>query len=287
MIAAILGAGPVAAQEQPQSGGLEEILVTATRREQNLQDVLRRHRLHRRKSRRARRRSVQDLSAVAPNVVIAGDLASNNAGFFVMRGIPNVGIYIDGIWQSAGFLGNSGPLLKEFTDIERIEVLRGPQGTLYGRDSTGGAIRIYTQPPADEFGFQVDLSLGNYDRRDLTGSLDLPIGEKFLTRFTVGSYDVEGYVTSRVTGFSTGSFEDEALKADMLWTPSDRVACGSPRKTTRSPRPRRACKPGSSRRRRTTKAFRWARRGLRHRERRPMELPDGVRGLPGRRRWRV
>jgi iron complex outermembrane receptor protein len=210
---------------QRESAGLEEIVVTATRREQNLQDVplaviaFTGENLEERGI-----TTMQDLSAVAPNVVIAGDLASNNAGSFVMRGIPNVGIYIDGIWQSAGFLGNSGPLLREFTDIDRIEVLRGPQGTLYGRDSTGGAIRIYTKPPADEFGFQVDLSLGNYDRRDITGSLDLPIGENLRTRFTVGSYDVEGYVTSKVTGVSTGGFEDEVFRADLEWTPSDRVS---------------------------------------------------------------
>ena len=226
-IATALGGGsfaathPVAAQEQSAEGGLEEIVVTATRREQNLQDVplavvaftgeaLETQGVE----------NMEDLNAIVPNVVIAGNNVGTDTATFVMRGIPNVGTYIDGIWQ----VSNNGLLLREFVELERVEVLRGPQGTLYGRDSTGGAIRLYTKPPADEFGGQVDMTAGSFERRDVKASLDLPITDTFRSRFTLASYNRDGYITSKTTGFKTGNYEDEVIRADFIWEPSDRVS---------------------------------------------------------------
>ena len=105
-----------------------------------------------------------------------------------------------------------------------MEVLRGPQGTLYGRDSTGGAIRLYTAPPDEEFGVDVDMTVGNLDRRDIKASLDLPFTENFRSRFTVAQYDRDGYITSLTTGQKSGAFEDEAIRADFIWEPSDRFS---------------------------------------------------------------
>ena len=163
---------------------------------------------------------MEGLKAVVPNLVIAGGLGGSDQTSFTIRGIPNVGTYIDGIWQ----VSTGGFLQREFVDLERVEVLRGPQGTLYGRDSTGGAIRMYTKAPGKEFGGQVDMSVGNLNRRDVKGSLDLPITDKFRTRFTVGSYKRDGFITSLTTGAKTGAMDDEVSRADFMWEPSDRVS---------------------------------------------------------------
>ena len=218
--AAISGYGVGLLQTAQAQSALEEMVVTATRREENLQEVplavvafsteaLDAHNVE----------NIEDLNAIVPNVLIRGDAGGPQSAQFNIRGIPNVGTYIDGIWQ----VSNLGLLQREFVEIERVEVLRGPQGTLYGRDSTGGSIHLFTQRPADEFGATIDLSVGSYDRTDVRASVDIPFSETFRSRFTVGSYDHDGFVTSQTTGFKTGSLEDDITRLDLLWSPSDRV----------------------------------------------------------------
>ena len=132
-------------QQQPaQAQGLEEIVVTATRREQNLQDVpisivavtgenLKMRGID----------TLEELSQAIPNVVATGGGGGTAGTGFSVRGIPNVGTYVDGVWQ----IDTAGSIVREFVDLDRIEVLRGPQGTRFGRDSTGGAIRLWTKRP--------------------------------------------------------------------------------------------------------------------------------------------
>jgi iron complex outermembrane receptor protein len=79
-----------------------------------------------------------EVSQGIPNVLVTGGGGGTGGTNFRMRGIPGVGTYIDGVWQ----VGTAGFLTNEFVEIDRVEVLRGPQGTMFGRDSTGGAIRI-------------------------------------------------------------------------------------------------------------------------------------------------
>ncbi len=165
-IAAVLagsaGAAAQMAHAQQQAGasagGLEEIVVTATRREQNLQEVpisivaITGENLEMRGI-----DNLEEVSQGVPNVVITGGGGGVGGTNFRMRGIPNVGTYIDGVWQ----VGTAGFLTQEFVDIDRVEVLRGPQGTMFGRDSTGGAVRIWTKRPSDEFGGNVTATAGS------------------------------------------------------------------------------------------------------------------------------
>jgi iron complex outermembrane receptor protein len=204
-----------------QNGGLEEIVVTATRRETNLQDVpisviaITGDDLERRGV-----DSVERLSTSVPNLNIIGGLAGPGTSSFTVRGIPRVGTYIDGVWQ----VGGGGLLTRNLVDLERVEVLRGPQGTLYGRDSTGGAIRLVTKRPSEEFGAQIGATLGSLDRRDVNVAIDLPLGEKLRTKWTAASLERNGYIQSLTVDQDYGRIDDEVLRGDILWLPTEKLS---------------------------------------------------------------
>jgi outer membrane receptor protein involved in Fe transport len=199
----------------------EEIIVTATRRETSVQDTpLAITAISEAELTSQNIENAQDLTAHVPNVLFYGGGRGITNGTFNMRGIPNVGTYIDGVWQ----VSSAGLLQRQFVDLDRIEVLRGPQGTLIGRDSAGGSVMIYTQRPQEELGATIKLGAGSFDRRDVSASLDVPLGENFLTRWTLASYEKDGYVESVTTGINHGLLENRALRGDLLWTPTDRLS---------------------------------------------------------------
>ena len=150
-LACALATVPIAAD----AARLEEIVVTATRREQNLQEVP--ISIVAITGEGLETRGIDNLEEVSqgiPNVLVTGGGGGTGGTNFRMRGIPGVGTYIDGVWQ----ISTQGMLTQEFVDLDRIEVLRGPQGTLFGRDSVGGAIRIFTKAPAEQFGARILLA---------------------------------------------------------------------------------------------------------------------------------
>jgi iron complex outermembrane recepter protein len=203
------------------SASLEEITVTATRVATDVQDIplaisaftaegLEQHNIT----------DLEDLTGNVPNILIAGDNGGTTGGSFYMRGIPNVGVYLDGIWQ----VSNNGLLTRDFVELDRIEVLRGPQGTLYGRDSTGGSIHIHSKKPAKEFGVLASLGVGNLERRDVMVSADIPIGDHLFTKFTVADYSQDGWVHSLTTGINDGYMKSQVRRADVLWQPTDKFS---------------------------------------------------------------
>ena len=222
-VAAALG-GVVSVPAQvvwAQDGSLEEVIVTATRRETDVQDLpLAVTALTAASLENQNIENLEDLTAVVPNVLIAGGNGGTTTGSFYMRGIPNVGVYIDGIWQVSG----NGLLTRDFVELDRVEVLRGPQGTLYGRDSTGGSIHMHSKLPNNEFGVNLDMGAGNLDRRDLMISADIPLSDNFLTKWTLGSYSQDGWVTSLTTGDKAGWQDSSVYRADFSWTPTDRLS---------------------------------------------------------------
>jgi outer membrane receptor protein involved in Fe transport len=221
VMTALTGVGGLATQTaSAQQSGLEEIVVTATRRSENLQEVpisivaitgdnLTMRGLD----------SLEQVSQGIPNVVITGGGGGTSNSSFRMRGIPNVGTYVDGVWQ----VGTAGFLTQEFVDIDRVEVLRGPQGTMFGRDSTGGAIRIWTKRPGDEFGGNVTATTGSNDRRDVKASIDLPLGDKVKTKFTGANLFRDGYIKSLTTGQKGGGVDQQVYRGDVLWTPTEKL----------------------------------------------------------------
>ncbi len=179
--AALLGVGnPAFAQSAQQSATLEEVVVTAQKREQSLQDVpISVSAISAEDLKANRVASVMDLSTVAPNLVVHLTAGGSAIPAFGMRGVVSYGvvpgsdkeisIYIDGVYLGAA-RGSSFDL----PDVERIEVLRGPQGTLFGRNATAGAVSIITRDPAGKFGIRQELTYGNYDQFRSRTRIDLP-----------------------------------------------------------------------------------------------------------------
>jgi len=222
VVAALTGVGGFTYQSASaqDAAGLEEIVVTATRREQNLQEVpisivaITGDNLEMRGM-----DNLEEVSQGVPNVLITGGGGGTGGTNFRMRGIPQVGTYIDGVWQ----VGTAGFLTQEFVEIDRVEVLRGPQGTMFGRDSTGGAIRIWTKRPSEEFGGNITATAGSNDRRDIKASLDLPLGDNVRSKWTASSLNRDGYIYSLTTGENGGGIDQEVFRGDLEWDATEKL----------------------------------------------------------------
>jgi outer membrane receptor protein involved in Fe transport len=209
--AAILGCIPLGAHAQ-----LEEIIVTATRRETSLQDTpLSIQAFTSQQLELGGITNGRDLGIMVPNVVLNPSTGGGQANFYI-RGLPGVGLYVDGVWQD-GF----GFQQMNFTEMERIEVLRGPQGTLFGRNTNGGAVNMTTKKPADEFGARVRLDVGDFNRRDAQLAVDLPITDKLKTKFIGAALKNDGFIKGVVVPYDFGSQDDTLMRADILWEATD------------------------------------------------------------------
>ena len=163
---------PAAAFAQTARGdetGLREIVVTANRRAEDLQQApLAISAVSSEELELRGLTEIKDLSAISPNVSIIGGTTNATAAVVSIRGIPSaadetqgfdspIGLYLDGV-----FLARSSAASFEVADIERVEVLRGPQGTLFGRNTTGGAINFITKKPSSDASLKVTLGAGNF-----------------------------------------------------------------------------------------------------------------------------
>jgi outer membrane receptor protein involved in Fe transport len=209
--AAVVSCLPFAASAQ-----LEEILVTATRRETDLQSTpLSIQAFTAEQMELGGIDNGRDLGIMVPNVVLNPGTGGAQAQFHI-RGLPGVGLYVDGVWQD-GF----GFQQMNFSEMERVEVLRGPQGTLFGRNTNGGAVNMTTKRPADEFGARIRLDVGDFNRRDASVAVDLPITETFKTKFMGATARNDGFLEGLTTPWDFGSQDDTILRADLLWEPTE------------------------------------------------------------------
>ncbi len=179
-IVTAIASGQAWAQQAESGGGLEEIVVTAQKREQSLQDVPIAVTAITQDTIQANRIvSVNDLSSIAPGVTVKPSPGGSSVPVFTIRGqssfgvVPGsdkqVSIYIDGVYVSSP----RGSIF-ELPDIQRIEVLRGPQGTLFGRNATAGAISITTRDPTGEARIKAEGTVGNRDGYRVRMTADLP-----------------------------------------------------------------------------------------------------------------
>lgn len=150
--------------------------------------------------------SVTDIGAYAPNVNITqANAIQGNAVSAFIRGIgqedsnfalePGVGIYVDDV-----YLGTTFGASIDLVDLSRVEVLRGPQGTLAGKNSLGGAIKLYSTPPSDFFEGFVEASYGRFDNIGLRASVNVPLADGVATRLSANYRRDDGYFEERDFG---------------------------------------------------------------------------------------
>jgi iron complex outermembrane receptor protein len=212
-----LAADMALSQVANDSSALEEIIVRARRIDTNLQQTpISVHALTGETLELGGIDTGRELGIMVPNVVINPGRAGEREPAMVIRGLPGVTTYFDGMWA-----GHWGFLQRSFVELERVEVLRGPQGTLFGRNTNGGAIQLITRPPAAELGARFGLELGEFERRTVKIAVDAPITDRLKTKWTAASDENDGFLVSQTAPFSLGDQDDELLRGDVLWEPTD------------------------------------------------------------------
>ncbi|MBW2370141.1 MAG: TonB-dependent receptor, partial [Deltaproteobacteria bacterium] len=151
--------------------------------------------------------------------VMVGYIRGIGSSETFVGGEPNVGFYIDGVYLDKGL--GARP---DFVDVERIEVLRGPQGTLYGRNSSGGALNIITKGPTDELSMEVGVELGNYSKRRFDFSISGPlVKDKVKARLTLSDSEHDGYVDDLGPGPDLLDEDYTGVRGQIEFTPTDKV----------------------------------------------------------------
>jgi iron complex outermembrane recepter protein len=231
IVFAVLLPGAAFAQSAPAaaSGKLEDVVVTAQRRSESVQDVpiavsaFSPAELERRNISEA-----LDIIQFVPNLMGSNNTGLGSANAYYLRGLgntesiatfdPPVGTYIDDIYVSRQNGNNFS-----FFDVERVEVLRGPQGTLFGRNTTGGAVSVYIKKPGDEFAGFGEVGYGRFDRVSARGSVDLPLSEGFRTKISGYFNDDQGYVRNVTTGERLNDLHNYGVRAAIQARATDKI----------------------------------------------------------------
>jgi iron complex outermembrane receptor protein len=231
-----LGVTPAALAQAPEGDEpvFEEVVVTAQKREQSIYDVP--VAISAFTPETIERQGITDLTDIGkfvPNLNItgfsAGHTSSQNP---FIRGIglqdhlittePGVGVYVDGI-----YLGRQVGQNWSLANIERVEVLRGPQGTLYGRNSIGGAINIITRKPGDDQGGRVSLTAGSRGRLNGDAYVDMPITDQFAMSFSAAYQRRDGlgdFLLIEDPNKEVGEMQDVSGRIAMRWKPTDNLS---------------------------------------------------------------
>ena len=205
----------------------EEVVVTAQKREQRLQDVpLSVTAFTAKTLENQATQSLTDLNAKSPNVVLAPVGAYPYASAFYMRGLgfadvessfePSVGVEMNGVYLAR----NSGAL-QDFFDIASVEVLRGPQGTLYGRNTIGGVVAVRTKRPDGSFGGEAMGTIGDHSRREARFAMNFPISADLAGRVSLLYKTYDGYTRNATRGVKEGDSETLAGRLTLAYTPSE------------------------------------------------------------------
>ncbi|PZU57958.1 MAG: TonB-dependent receptor [Sphingobium sp.] len=212
--------------EQASSGGINEIVVTAEKRETSVQKTAIAITAFDQKALEENGVStLENLAAIAPGVGIS----KNSANVVIsVRGVssqntneigdPAISIAQDGFYIQRPFgFGDS------MFDLERVEVLRGPQGTLYGRNATGGAINVITAKPKDKFEGKVAVGVGNYDQVTTEGMINVPVTDTLAVRAAFSTIKHDGYRVNEAPARAGDDADSQSVRLHVQWKPTDRL----------------------------------------------------------------
>ena len=205
---------------------VEEVIVTAQKREERLKEVpLAITAVTSEDLERSGANALRDVVSLTPSVTFSqsqGPVQSNIA----IRGVgssggvaglePSVGVYVDGVYLDRTSIGVS-----DFNDVERIEVLRGPQGTLFGKNTPAGLINFITKRPAFEFGGDAAVTVGNYNARYGSASLTGPVSDKLALRVSGFYRERDGFLENRLKNEDVNGLEAYGVRGRALWRPAD------------------------------------------------------------------
>jgi len=220
--------GPASGQEAQKGGApaaIEEVVVTARRREENLQTTP--VAVTSLGSNDLQKRQILNLYAIqtaTPNVTISNFSSDKSSATVSIRGQiqtdanimldPPVGVYQDGV-----YIARSNGALMDLVDVQRVEVLRGPQGTLFGRNTTGGAINIVGNRPTDHLEGSLSARFGNFDARQVTGVLNAPLTDAVMMRAAGRISLRDGYIENLTRGIHQTNDDVKFVRANVLVAP--------------------------------------------------------------------
>jgi len=228
--AAFAQAAPEQATSEASQGNLgEDIVVTAQRRRERMQEIP----IAVTAFTESTIKNLNLSDAISVSKYVPSMISQHNAGLatansYFLRGLgntqsaatfdPPVGTYVDDIYVARQNANNYA-----FFDTERVEVLRGPQGTLFGRNTTGGAVSIIMRKPKDEMGAKFELTGGSFERITAKASVDIPVTEKILTKWSAFYIKDGGYLKNITTGERLNGERSSGVRGDLRLLPTDNL----------------------------------------------------------------
>ena len=211
------------AKESGMTGVFEEIVVTARKREETAQSVpIPISAVSEEVMETRNIVEVRDLEKLSPNTSIQYSSVNGSASEVFIRGIgqvnwsstqdPKIGIYVNGVYLSRPQGG-----LFDFWDVDRVEILRGPQGTLFGRNTTAGLIHVVNKKPSLEREFDMQVGMGSDDHRTLGLTANVPVSDQVAFRFSVYDKQSDGFMENVLTGNDRGNENSTTWRASVLW----------------------------------------------------------------------
>ena len=211
------------------TGGVTEVVVTAQRRSQNLQDVpISVQAISAQQLTAAGIKSTQDLGQITPNVTIISPIGAGNQPLITIRGIglndfdtnnagPN-GVYVDDVYLSA-------PGVQNFSmfDVSQVQVLKGPQGTLYGRNTSGGALLFTSNRPTDYFTADLHAEYGSFNTLQLMGAVGGPLAPGLDGRIATVFNHSDGYVQNSLGGGPYDDVNNAAVRVQLQYEPDSKL----------------------------------------------------------------